>query len=289
MKNGRIQLRDDTGFIDCLITTMTDVKAHACNTCCCCSDLEPGSKFKCPFFHPCCVGAVVAITKFKKICEQFSVGDSPFQQKETDSHNNRCCIHYVSFSLLDVVFLKRTGSCGAKNEPASQKVSKIVQNDMVVGVSKGRQLVLIDHKETMVLDRRKHGESRFRVAVVGHILHDVDEKSVDRNVIGKMCNHQNSSRSNQEHAQSKPEIGTSLSPTVIFLFQGDVVRWYHTIVSGGIYTVTSPEGEMEAPVMWQLRRAAAKAGGRSVHAVPPNANLTRVFSHSQRVSHYPGL
>ncbi|OWF41620.1 CST complex subunit CTC1 [Mizuhopecten yessoensis] len=292
-KNGRVKLRDDTGSIDCVITMTTTCERHVCTVICGCSDLEPASNFTCPFLHPCCVGAVVAVTEFTVIREQFtSLNSSLNNLKMTDSDPSPCDTCYVMFSMLNVVLIYRPTVLRTHEEQVPHKKGKVDQDytGLPTDTDKGRQLVLINHKETLVLDRRVHSDSRFRMAVEGHFLQQTDEDSLVWNVIRTLKHPQEQPSHQQDLQKGHPDSDKNqsvlksksenvLSPAVIFLFQNDAVRWCHSIVPGGIYRVMCPTEKLCPPGAgsWQLKKAVAKAGGRSVHEMPSNAQLLRVF------------
>ncbi|XP_033749114.1 CST complex subunit CTC1-like [Pecten maximus] len=287
-KNGRVQLRDDTGSIDCLITMTTSSERHVCTEICCCGDLKPGSNFRCPFLHSCCVGAVVAVTKFTVIREQFTgLNNSLNNLKMTDSDPTHSDVWYVVFSMLNAVLIHRPTVCKTPQDQVPHKRGKVDQGRTGQPTDEGRQLVLINHRETLVLDRRVYSGSRFRMAVHGHILHNTGGDSLNWDVIESLQkqhsqqHHVHNGYTDVDKHQSvlKAKSENSLSPAVIFLFQNDAVRWCHTIVPGGVYRILVPTQKLcpTGPGSWQLKKAMAKAGGRSVHEVPVNAQLFRVF------------
>ncbi|XP_069138108.1 CST complex subunit CTC1-like isoform X1 [Argopecten irradians] len=286
-KNGRVQLWDDTGSVDCVIT-MTTSEGHTCTQICSCDDLDPGSNFRCPFIHPCCVGAVVAVTDFTVIREQFScLNSSLSKMKLTDSSRSQSDVCYVVFSLLDVVLMYKPLIDKIPLELIPHKKGKVDHGDGGQSTVKGRQYILITHRETLIVERWIHSDSRNRMAVQGHILPFTDEESINWDAIQKILEDQHSQSNNKQnehlnatpHQSTNPESKDTFSPAVIFLFQNDAVQWCNTILPGGVYRILSPTEKLCPPGAgsWHLKKAIAKSGGRRVHEVPANAQLFRVF------------
>ena len=88
---------------------------HECKSSCDCSGIDPGQFLPCPYFHTCCVGKIVALTRYGIICENMAWYDN---QQLADFHTTDIKT-YIVFSLTDAIYLgnrkgfvseKRTGS-----------------------------------------------------------------------------------------------------------------------------------------------------------------------------------
>ncbi|XP_013398217.1 CST complex subunit CTC1 [Lingula anatina] len=170
-KTGRLQLRDQTGSIDCLVAQYASdsMEYHFCNT-----DCARGKTMAPPFFHSCPLpqswidGQLVRITKFQIVIERFLVCSLPHPSFFRDEkHIQQKRVHvYLQFAIEDAVTLHRRkfSNNAAVNRDAdvdlkckkrklepkksSQSASTEPLDDSSVS-----HLVLITHKEPLKLQR----------------------------------------------------------------------------------------------------------------------------------------
>ena len=195
--SGRLELRDDTGSIDVLVSYPAS-DAHTCDHCC--PHLPQGQRVTCPKVQPVLNQSLVAVTKCEVITEQFLCPHRP-QDDSMDVIQSQH-ITYLLVSLPDCVVLNSTDEMSPESsEPCAKQPRVSVAGGLstsILAVSKrSDHLLFVTHVESLMVKSFTHKKS-LGFCLVGYVIGDASEvdceqgeimSSVSKHISSTDCSH----------------------------------------------------------------------------------------------------
>ena len=182
--SGRLELQDDTGSIDVLVSYPAS-DAHTCDHCC--PHLPQGQPVTCPKVQPVLNQCLVAVTKCEVITEQFLCPHRP--QDDSMEVIQSQHITYLLVSLPDCVVLNSTDDMSPESsEPCAKQPRVSVDGDLstsILAVSKRRDhLLFVTHVESLMVKSFTHKKS-LGFCLVGYVIGDSAEVDREQGEISK--------------------------------------------------------------------------------------------------------
>ncbi|XP_076102918.1 CST complex subunit CTC1-like [Mytilus galloprovincialis] len=278
-RSGKVQLRDQTGCIDCVVmeTQTENEQYHECTAECCMCYQALRSKFKCPHLHPHHSGCLVAITKFTVVKERFLLGnftnikikDNIVTNKSKELH-----IKYLVFSLSDVILIHKPkysiscNHCTFQNSVKDKKDNKLKVSDI--------HWQCVNHKESLHMN--DNNKSKARLLFIAHICDHLHQRE---DMLEKKC--LTSQTQNDLEKDVNVEVKQlSCAKCQLILFENSNVKYYNVIQSGCLYKFVGFDGVMKErrKLPWQLKQSAKKAGDNLCYVLPDDFIVEREF-HDQ--------
>ncbi|XP_063433096.1 CST complex subunit CTC1-like [Mytilus trossulus] len=284
-RSGQVQLRDQTGVIDCVLmeTKIDNKQCHECTTECCMCYQTPRSKFKCPYLHPHHSGCLVAITKFTVVKERFLQGnfmDIKTKANIVTNKTKELYIKYLVFSLSDVILIhkpKYSISCKHSSLQNSSKDKENPKNDVDKMDNSNIHRLYVNHKESLNLN--DNIKSKTGLSFITHICDHLHQR---QDMLEEKC--LTSQTQNDLEKDVKVDVKQqSCAKCQLVLFENSNVKYYNVIHSGCLYRFIGLNGVMKErrKLPWQLKQSAKKAGDNTCYVLPDNFVAEREF-HEQK-------
>lgn len=280
--SAKVQLRDQTGCIDCVVVeTQSDHDLyHICNEDCCLSHQTVKSKFTCPRLHPHHNGCLVSITNFHIVKERFLVGNFKDIQNRDDIIKNKSkqlLRKYLLFSMTDVILISK---------PKTQQTTACNDEKLTVN-QRGMtdQRMYVSRKESLHWNEQSRETSGFTFIIhTCMLLHN--EKN---NVVPEDCFHSSSSQintnedgsdlSNKVNSGATEQVNKTCNTCQMFLFENTNVKYYNVIEAGCFYIFKHFDTVLveKQKLPWQLKQCAKRAGNNMCNVFQGIVEIERDF------------
>ncbi|XP_052098818.1 CST complex subunit CTC1-like [Mytilus californianus] len=279
-RSSKIQLRDQTGVIECVVmeTQKDHEQYHECTAQCCMCYQTPRSRFTCPHLHPHHSGCLVAITKFTVVKERFLLGnftDIRTKDNIVTSKTKELIIKYLVFSLLDVILIQKPKYTISCQHSSLQNSSKDKENHKM-DVSDNHRLY-VNQKES--LNMNDNNKNKVELSFIAHICDHLHQR---KDMYEEKCLTSQTLIDIEKDVNAE-EKQQSCSKCQLVLFENSNVKYFNVIQSGCLYRFVGFDGVIKErrKLPWQLKQSAKKAGDNLCYVLPDNFIVEREF-HEQK-------